>query len=215
MCIRTYHVVIDRVGHYLCRRKLFLHKMWHSLWALFIFPFQISYLVKPFPLTGCQKRSHNNELGKHLFNLNVYYYSMSYHLNQHDLKLNEHLFNLKVFYYLVGDCVPSFSYLSYCTFSCYGRVFCGSLENSFPWDHKYYERAREGIWSVNKCIQNLLWSFVDFSFYKFPPVYKENCKKLDTSEGNPMKTCLKLCSYNHPDNVDASIHGEKHKMLCE
>ena len=97
MCIRTYHVVIDRVGHYLCRRKLFLHKMWHSLWALFIFPFQISYLIKHFPLTGCQKRSHNNELGKHLFNLNVYYYSMSYHLYQHDLRLNEHIFNLKVF----------------------------------------------------------------------------------------------------------------------
>ena len=63
--------------------------------------------------------------------------------------------------------------------------------------------------------QNLLWSFVDFSFYKFPPVYKENCKKLDTSDGNPMKTCLKLCSYNHPDNVDVSIHGEKPKMLYE
>ena len=58
-------------------------------------------------------------------------------------------------------------------------------------------------------------AFVDFLFYKFPPVYKENCKKLDTSEGNPMKTCLKLCSYYHPDKVNVSIHGEKHKMLCE
>ena len=99
MCIRTYHVVIDRVGHYLCRRKLFLYKMWHSLWALFIFPFQISYLIKPFPLSGCQKRSHNNELGKHLFNLNVYYYSMSYHLNQHDLRLNEHIFILRSLFF--------------------------------------------------------------------------------------------------------------------
>jgi len=57
-------------------------------------------------------------------------------------------------------------------------------------------------------------AFVDFLFNKFPPVHKENCKKPDTCEGNPMKTCLRLSSYYHPDKVNVSIHGEKYKVLC-
>ena len=60
--------------------------------------------------------------------------------------------------------------------------------------------------------------FIDFLFSKFPPKHHSNPKKPEVRSQNLAalkKAYCKMSGYYHPDKVDASIHGEKHKVLCE
>ena len=61
-------------------------------------------------------------------------------------------------------------------------------------------------------------SFINFLFEKFPPKHHPKPKKpeLGTQNSSALKKALgKLSGYYHPDKVDTSVHGEKHKVLCE
>ena len=61
-------------------------------------------------------------------------------------------------------------------------------------------------------------SFINFLFKKFPPKHLPNPKKpeLGSQNSSALKKAFgKLSGYYHPDKVDTSIHGEKHKVLCE
>ena len=60
--------------------------------------------------------------------------------------------------------------------------------------------------------------FINFLFSKFPPKHHSNPKKPDVQNQNfatLKRAFAKLSGYYHPDKVDTSIHGEKHKVLCE
>ena len=60
--------------------------------------------------------------------------------------------------------------------------------------------------------------FINFLFRKFPPKHHSNPKKPEVQSQNfaTLKRALvKLTAYYHPDKVDPSLHGEKHKVLCE
>ena len=60
--------------------------------------------------------------------------------------------------------------------------------------------------------------FINFLFSKFPPKHHSNPKKPDVQSQNfatLKKAFVKLSGYYHPDKVDTSVHGEKHKILCE
>ena len=60
--------------------------------------------------------------------------------------------------------------------------------------------------------------FINFLFSKFPPKHHSNPKKPDVQSQNfatLKKAFAKLSGYYHPDKVDTSVHGEKHKVLCE
>ena len=60
--------------------------------------------------------------------------------------------------------------------------------------------------------------FINFLFSKFPPKHHSNPKKPDVQSQNfatLKRGYAKLSGYYHPDKVDTSVHGEKHKVLCE
>ena len=59
--------------------------------------------------------------------------------------------------------------------------------------------------------------FVSFILARFPPKHVQNFKKPEVSQTFSviMKALSKVGAYYHPDKVDASIHGEKYKVLCE
>ena len=60
--------------------------------------------------------------------------------------------------------------------------------------------------------------FVNFLFSKFPPKHHSNPKKPEVQSQNfatLKRAYAKLSGYYHPDKVDTSVHGEKHKVLCE
>ena len=60
--------------------------------------------------------------------------------------------------------------------------------------------------------------FINFLFSKFPPKHHSNPKKPDVQSQNfsaLKRAFAKLSGYYHPDKVDASVHGEKYKVLCE
>ena len=60
--------------------------------------------------------------------------------------------------------------------------------------------------------------FINFLFSKFPPKHHSNPKKPEVQSQNfatLKRGYAKLSGYYHPDKVDTSVHGEKHKVLCE
>ena len=60
--------------------------------------------------------------------------------------------------------------------------------------------------------------FINFLFSKFPPKHHSNPKKPDVQSQNfatLKRGYAKLSGYYHPDKVDTSVHGERHKLLCE
>ena len=60
--------------------------------------------------------------------------------------------------------------------------------------------------------------FISFLFSKFPPKHHSNPKKPDVQSQNfatLKRAYAKLSGYYHPDKVDTSVHGEKHRVLCE
>ena len=60
--------------------------------------------------------------------------------------------------------------------------------------------------------------FINFLFSKFPPKHHSNPKKPEVQSQNfatLKRGYAKLSGYYHPDKVDTSVHGEKHKVICE
>ena len=59
--------------------------------------------------------------------------------------------------------------------------------------------------------------FLHYILETFPPKHISNYKKpeLGGTYAVLRKAFIKLAAYYHPDKVDTSIHGEKHKVLCE
>ena len=60
---------------------------------------------------------------------------------------------------------------------------------------------------------------IEFLFKTFPPKHRENAKKPEvkdpTNAGEKKRAYYILCTYYHPDKVDASKYGRKYKVLCE
>ena len=57
---------------------------------------------------------------------------------------------------------------------------------------------------------------IEFLFNNFPPKHKENVKKPKVNNaGEKRKAYYTLCTYYHPDKVDATKYGMKYKVLCE
>ena len=59
--------------------------------------------------------------------------------------------------------------------------------------------------------------FLNYIMDTFPPKHVGNFKKPEVTGTYAVmrKTFIKLAAYYHPDKVNSSIHGEKHKVLCE
>ena len=61
--------------------------------------------------------------------------------------------------------------------------------------------------------------FIEFLFKTFPPKHRENAKKPEIKDANnsgqKKRAFYILCSYYHPDKVNASLYGKKYKILCE
>ena len=65
----------------------------------------------------------------------------------------------------------------------------------------------------------LLDEFVNFLFENFPPKHKKNAQKPKVEDmcdpTKKKKVYITLCSYYHPDKIDATKFGTKYKVLCE
>jgi len=58
-------------------------------------------------------------------------------------------------------------------------------------------------------------NFLDFLLTEYPPKHKDNFRKPEISSLESMKRAyIRLCVFYHPDKVDATQFGLKHKILC-
>ena len=60
---------------------------------------------------------------------------------------------------------------------------------------------------------------INFLFENFPPKHKPNAKKPEIKDANnagqKKRAYFILCSFYHPDKIDANIHGMIYKVMCE